>query len=219
MAQQFLAEAESAYKTAKALIPVEPKIKDSKVPIYVCSDMETYNLVGNEIGDEKSSYYGVFPSVETEEDGLVCVTYCENPKDLRYTKGLIRHAAIEMYCRRLGLKEPLPAWFFKGFAAKEERFFHPKYISWSKAALIREGGVIKLKQFFDSFNFTAREIFNAGLVFAFMQSDMAPQRVKDKLQGVLKAIKANKKIGNAFAKLEQDMIRSEKEFRKFVDKY
>lgn len=219
MAQKFLAEGESAYKTAKNFLGAEPNLKDGKLTIYLAADIETYNIVGNEMGDEKSSSYCVFPVEETLEDGPVSVTYCENSKDLRYTMGLVRHATIAQYCRKLDLKEELPIWFIKGFAAKEERFFHAKYITWSKAALIREGGPVKFKQFLDSFNYSKREIFHAGLLFSYLQSSSVPDGIKERLEAVKSAIQANKKISNAFAKLETDLIRAEKEFQKYIEKY
>ena len=219
MAQKFLAEGESAYKTAKNFIGVEPNLKNGKLTIYLTADMETYNIVGNEMGDEKSSSYPIFPVEETLEDGSVSVTYCENPKDLRYTMGLIRHATIEQYCRKLDLKEDLPVWFVKGFATKEERFFHPKYITWSKAALIREGGPVKFRQFLDSFNYSTREIYHAGFLFSYLQSQTAPDGVKESLGAVIAAIKVNKKISNAFAKFQTVLIRAEKDFLNYVDKY
>lgn len=219
MAQKFLAEGEGSYKKATGVFGAEPNLADTKLTIYVTSDQDTWAQVGNEIGDARSSNYRVFSSEETPEDGPVSATFCENPRDLRITLGFVRHAVVEQFFRRLNVKEPLPDWYVKGQAACEERFFHPKMIAWSKQRLVGFGGPIKFKQFFGSFNYTEQEILFSGLILAWLQSADCPESVKERMGDVKKAINEDKKIEIAFVKLETIMVRAEKEFLAFVEKY
>ena len=215
--QKFLAEGESSYNVAKEVFGVEPKLTDSKLIVFVLSDLDTYNAVGNQIGaDEKSSYYSIYAMEESPEMGSLAVTFWNNEA---FTLGSVRHAVTELYFKKLELKEALPDWFIKGFASCKERFFHPRMISWSKKRLITQGGPIKLKQFFGHFGYTEREILNAGLLYSFIDSTDAPNSVKERMADVVAAVKVNKKIAVAFAKLETLLVKSEKQFLAYYDKY
>lgn len=217
MVQKFLAEGEGAYKATKNIIGAEPNLTESKLIVFVLSDLDTYNAVGNQIGaDEKSSYYSVYVMEESPEMGSIAVTYFINES---FTLGLVRHAVCELYFKNLELKEALPDWFIKGFATCRERFFHPKYVSWSKKRLITQGGPIKQKQFFGNFGYTEREILHAGLLVSFVESGDVPDTVKDRMTDVVAAVQANKKIAVAFAKLETLLVKSEKQFLAYYDKF
>ncbi len=217
MVQKFLAEGEGAYKSAKSTFGVEPNLTESKMIVFLLSDLDTYNAIGNQIGaDQKSSYYSVYVMEESPEVGSIAVTYFINES---FTFGLVRHAVCELYFKNLELKEALPDWYIKGFAAYRERFFHSQYISWSKKTLITQGGPIKLKQFFGNFGYTEREILHSGLLVGFLESNDVPDSVKDRMADVVAAVKANKKIAVAFAKLETLLVKSEKQFLAFYDKF
>lgn len=217
MVQNFLAEGEGTYKEAAKLFGIEPNLTEAKLIIFVLSDLDTYNAIGNQIGaDERSSYYSVYVLEESPEMGSIAVTYFINEQ---FTMGLVRHAVSELFFKNLELKEAIPEWFVKGFASCRERFFHPKYVSWSKKRLISQGGPVKLKQYFGSFGFTEREILHAGLLQSFMESADVPGSVKDRMSEVVAAVKANKKIAVAFAKLETLLVKSEKQFLAYYDKF
>jgi hypothetical protein len=216
MAQKFLAEGESAYNKAKDVFNIDPDLSQGKIIIYLAADRDTYNIIGTQIGDERSSNYAVFYVEESPEAVPISVTYFENES---FSMGLVRHGVIDQYFRRLGLKESIPDWFIKGKAAYEERFFHPKYISWSKKTLMNEGGPVKLKQFFGFFGYTTREILSSGLLYSFLESNEVPEAVKERLQDVKNAVKEGKKIESAFAKLETILTRAEKQFIGFYEKF
>jgi hypothetical protein len=216
MGQKFIAEGEGAFKKAKAIFSMEPALAGGKIILYIAADRETYNMIGNQIGDQRSSSYSVFYAAETPESAPVTVTYFENEN---FTLGSVRHGVTGQILRRLGLKEAIPEWYVKGKAAKEERFFHARYISWSKKRLINQGGAIKMKQFFGNFGGTEREILHAGLVVAFLEDPNVPKSVTERFDEVKQAVKEGKKIDIAFAKLETLLAKAEKEFLSFYEKY
>gem|GEM_PF-3408060 len=215
--QKFLAECEGTYKNAQKILGLEPDLTAGKLVIYLAVDMETYNIIGANLGaDEKSSNYAVYCLEESQEAVPVSVTYLVNES---FTMGLVRHAVVEQFFKRMKVRDALPDWFIKGQAAKLERFFHPKYVSWSKGSLIKQGGPVKLKQFFDGFNYTEREILHAGLVCSYLDSDDLPSSIGERFDEVKEAVKIGKKIEVAFAKLETLLIKAEKNFLVYVDKF
>ena len=220
-AQNMLAEGEDAYKQIRKIVEVEPSLSDTRLTIYMASTIEEYNQIGNEIGDEKSSAYSVFFAYETPEDGPVSVCYSIGDKesDVTFTKGLLRHALVEQYLRRIDEKAEIPDWYIKGQAAKIERFFHRKYIIWSLKALRRVGGFMKTSQFFDAFGFTEQEIFQSGLICAYLESKDVSDKVKEAYDNALAAIKARKKVGSSFVDLEKALVKDEKNIRAFMGKH
>lgn len=220
-AQQILGEGEGIYKLINKLIQVEPLLDESLLNLYVCSTLEEYNNLGNAIGDERSSNYSVFFLEDSPEEGPLSVTYSVGDKedDIRYTKGLVRHAIVEQYLRRIDEKGELPDWFIKGQAAKLERFFVKEYISWSLKSLRRVGGFIKTSQYFDSFAYTEQEIYQAGLLCAYLDSNKVSERVKSSYQKALKAIVDKKKISSEFAALEKSLTKDEKNIRAYMNSF
>ena len=173
------------------------------------------------IGDERSSNYPVFFVEDSPEEGSLSVTYSIGDKDsdVRYTLGLVRHAIVEQYLRNIDEKGEFPEWFIKGQAAKFERFFIKEYISWSLKELRRAGGFIKASQYFDSFGYTDQEIWQGGLLCAFLESNKSTDRIKTDYEKVLKAIIDKKKISSEFAGLEKTLIKSEKKIRAYMGSF
>ncbi len=224
---KMLADADLAYNRIKELVKIEPDLKETLITVYVLSSIEEYNNIGNAIGDERSSAYSVFYAEESPEDGQITVTYARSdPKKgdtddyVRYTLGLVRHSVVEQYLRRIDEKDEIPLWFIIGQAAKVDRFHSEAYISYYIKELRKQGGFIKTKQFFDSyFSFSEQQIYQAGLLCAYLDSNDADEQIKDQLNEVIKAIGEKKRISRAFLSLEKSLIKGEKSIRDYISKH
>lgn len=221
-AQACLSEAEDAYNRIKEWVTLEPPCKKIPITLFVTSGLGEYNSVGHTFGDTQSSNYAVFYNEETAGMIPFSVTYFTGSDDAqqRFSMGLIRHAVIEQYLRRIDTDKPIPAWFIKGQAVKHERYFHPSYVRWSiEEALIPAGGFIEPARLFSAFTYTEREIHMAGLICAYLDSDRLSGNVKELYLNLLRAFTDGDSLAPAFETLEEALIEDKANLKAFMSEF
>ena len=181
-----------------------------------------------------SSTYACFSMQDPESASIVGVIHytvldeTNQQANDNYTNFLVRHASAEAALRNLPLKEEIPRWFVTGVATYCERYWDPfnskagpLLAQWSADNLNREGGVMKLKNFFEPFSVTRQTVLQAGMVVAYLQDSTLDAGVKEQWEKVkaLLATDHQKGLTKEFFKLETLLTKdAEDRFLDYADR-
>lgn len=124
---------------------------------------------------------------------------------------ILRHAAAESAIRNAGFTEQIPRWFQCGVGTYCSRFWDPfvadgieKLGGWSVGALHREGGMVKMKSYFDAFSISRQTILQSGLLVSFLMHGKLPKKVESQWGKVREALKGEdaEVVAKEFVRLE-----------------
>ena len=236
-AKDALWHADAAVQRVYSILGVELPETLPKVNLMMVTGIDDYNNIAGMVGDDHdalmSSNYPCFSTVNPENNSVVGVIhYTELPNAAkadndRYTCYLVRHAAAEVAARSLTMAEgeSIPRWFVTGIATYLERYFDPasgdfKALGgWSAAALQKDGGLMKLSQFFDSFNISRQSVLQSGLLVAYLQHGQGlPESITEQWAKVREILNTEDQKGltKEFMKLESAFAKdSEKTLDEF----
>ena len=145
-----------------------------------------------------------------------------------FSLGHIRYAAAAAATRNMVFAEPPSPWFSVGIAAYCERYWNPigkasdhKAIAkWTLDTLMKEGGKIDLKSYFDPFQGTRQSILQAGAVVGFLiDGQNKPKKVEEQWAKVRAGLAKPKDKGllKDFLKLETLLGKdADKEFDAYI---
>jgi hypothetical protein len=210
-----------------------------KADLIMVKETTDYQQLGDGIQDNNdanmSSVYETFSFIDPNTGrvrGVAKFTVLDegNPDgNENYSRMILRHCAVDTAMRNLGYNEQMPRWFQLGLATYCGRYWDPMHNdgvtllgSWSVNALQREGGLIKLSNFFDSFAVSKQSVLQTGLIVSFLNhSQELPKKLSDQWAKVLESLKAGEgdDIQKAFVKLEIQLATkdAQKAFEAYAD--
>jgi hypothetical protein len=215
--------AEATFRAAKDFFGEAPNTEERKLLVYVVTNTEDYNQLGNIWNaDEQSSNFYAFPTpwLAENQQGFDLVTVTQYHQAESLTEVYVKHAAAEQFVLRLigqGAEVP-PRWFSGAVACYLSRFDSPKLYGWSRERLIATGGMLKLKSFFSGYTPDENHILSGGILVAFLKSPDCPEGLKQAFGEAIEAVnKGGKQTIKAFRNLEKELIKEEEAFREFAD--
>ncbi|MFH0945142.1 MAG: hypothetical protein V2A76_08090 [Planctomycetota bacterium] len=220
---KMLVTAEAAFRKSEEFFGKAINTEDQKMNVYVVTNTEDYNRLGNEWNaDEQSSNFYAFatPWLGENDRGLDLVTVTQYALAESLTDIYVQHASAEQFVLRMigqNATDIPPRWFSGAVACYLSRFQAPKLFSWSRDKLIATGGVLKLKSFFSGYLPDENHILSGGIIVAFLKSPDCPKELKEEFESVLEAVKEGDKVQKAFRGLEKSLIKYEDAFREFAD--
>ncbi len=223
---KWVITAEGVYRRAKEFFGKEPNANTGKLEIFVASDLNQYNEIGNQLNaDEKSSNYHAYTSpwladpVDKKKMHMTGVSqYFRDPKT---SDIYLCHAAGELYVQHLlgpNAADAPPRWFIDGMASYFELWQDPKLFPWSRDNLRSMGDILKLKTLIQGYTPTEQQVRCAGLLIAFMKSPDCPADLSKEFGNAVTAVADGQKISKAFRTLEKALLKSEDAFVQFANK-
>lgn len=235
-----MANADRAVAHAYEMLGLEiPKADEFvKADLVLVRELADYQQLGDGIQDNNdalmSSAYETFSFIDPNTGrvrGVAKFTVLDesNPDgNERFSTMVLRHCAVDTAMRNLGYNEQMPRWFQLGMAAYCGRFWDPFHANgvaalgaWSVGALQREGGIIKLDSFFDSFAVSKQTVLQTGLLVSFLMNGEHPKKLASQWEDVMAALKAAKgeDLQKAFVKLEIQLASkdAQKAFEAYAD--
>ncbi len=224
--EKSLVTAEGVYRRAKEFFGKEPNLANGKLEIFVASELNQYNELGNQLNaDEKSSNYHAFTSpwiADPNDKKRMQITGVSFYfRDAKTSDIYLSHAAGELFVQHLLGPSPAdtpPRWFIDGIASYFEGWADPKLFAWSRDNLRSQGDILKLKTLLQGYTPTEQQVRNAGLVIAFLKSPSCPADLSKEFSNAVAAVVDGQKISKAFRALEKSMIKAEDAFVQFANR-
>ena len=220
---RMLVTSEATFRKASAFFGKALNTEDKKLLIYVVTNTEDYNRLGNNWNaDEQSSNFYAFPTpwLGENEQGLDLVTVTQYHQAESLTEIYVKHAAAEQYVLRMigqNATDQPPRWFSGAVATYLSRFDSQKLYGWSRERLIATGGMLKFKSFFGGYTPDENHMLSAGSLLAFLKNPGCPADLKQAFDEAIVAVNEGKKVQKAFRSLEKELIKEEEAFREFAD--
>jgi len=233
--QQALKHADASIEKVYAILDQPLPADAPKTTVIMVKDQNDYSQLGQNVQDANdanmSSLWSTFILSDPNSGKLVGVTLYEELEpgnkqgNDNFSLGHIRFASASAALRNMTLGEQPPYWFMVGLASYVERYWHPfnsagvKHLAiWSLDSLNKEGGLLDLKAFFDSFQVTKQSVLQAGLLVSYMQHGVLSPKAQEAWRKCLEDLKAPKQKG-----LEKDFVKLEiqlsKDGEKELDSY
>lgn len=239
-ARTALVHADRAVQKAYELLgqPL-PKPEDfQKLSVILVKDISDYTQLGDGVSDAfdapMSSSWSTFVLTDPNSGRFGAVTQYETlaggqEKDNdNFSLGHVRFAAAAAAVRNMTFAEPPPPWLFVGVASYCERYWNPTFdaktvralAKWTLDTLMKEGGTIDLKQYFEPFQADRRSILQAGAVIGYLtEGQNHPKKVAEGWAKVKAGLQNAKEKGllKEFLKLETVLGKdADKEFQAYV---
>lgn len=201
-----------------------PKAADfQKVGLIVVKDLADYTQLGGQVNDAfdatMSSNWSTFILTDANTGRFAGVTIYEvlqagnDKSNDMFSLGHARYAAAAAATRNMVFAEPPSPWFSVGIASYCERYWHPtgraadnkNIAKWTLDTLMKEGGKIDLKTYFDPFQGTRQSILQAGAVIGYLiDGQNKPKKVEEQWNKVRESLGKPKDKGllKDFLKLE-----------------
>ena len=191
-ADDAMVHADRSVQRAYTLLDVPIPDDFVKIDLWMVKEQADYQQLGDGVQDNNdavmSSTYATFTFQDPNSGRFAGVTAYGGLADAdqagndNYSRLMLRHAAADTAVRNIGFNEQVPRWLQIGIGSYCGRFWDPVHAdgvarlgAWSVGALQREGGLLKMKSFFDSFSVSKQAIPADGADRVLFESRAAAQ--------------------------------------------
>ena len=236
-AQEALRHGDGTVRQIYKMIGIDLPKEPTKVGLIMVSALADYQQLGQNVQDANdatmSSSWSTFVLSDQNTNRFIGVSLFEvldesnSSGNDTFSLGHIRFASAAATLRNLPCGASLPPWYSIGVASYCERYWHPfhsdgvkKLAAWSIDRLNKEGGLLQLKNIFESWTVTQQTILQAGLLVSYLQWGTLNPKLKDQWTKCLDGMKAEKakSLDKDFAKLEVLLDKGgEKEIEAYMD--
>lgn len=218
-------------------LPLPAPADFQKVKVIMVKDIADYSQLGNQVQDatdaSMSSVWSTFILTDATTGRFGGVTIYEvlqqgnDSGNDNFSLGHVRFAAAAAAVRNIELADAPSPWFSFGIASYVERYWvagsekdNQAWAKWTLSTLMKEGGLIDLKNFFDPFTTSRQSILQAGAVIGYLAyGQNKPKKLEELWQKVRESFKKPKEKGltKDFIKLETELGKSgQKEFDAYI---
>lgn len=222
--KQALAHADAAVRKTYSILDLPlPNAADfEKIGLIMVKDIADYSQLGNGVSDatdaNMSSTWSSFTLTDATTGrfgGATIYEVLQQGNDKANDNFSLGHCRFAVACaavRNLTFAEPPSPWLAFAVASYCERYWVPSgsakdnkaWGKWTLDTLMKEGGTIELKTYFDPFQPTRQSLLQGGAIIAWLIEGQKSKKVEEQWAKVLAGLKKPKEKGllKDFLKLE-----------------